>query len=557
MCVEVSMLVSEPGKEERQWKQAKLTALAGNIQRNILSTTLLCESGWTFHQEPHSFSLVHRSGVSLVDTCYFAGCPWFRLRPTQNSDSMHSWETCQTFELAAIGERQTFLHPQLCPVTRAEKEELENHRMQGHIPHHPQCVQCARGHSTFQRRRRTGKGLQTELQADFCFLKKEGETLLFSEKEGNVKVLVIVELGTNAIGYVVMNESKNEVYALINQWLQQFGFSSANTSILLHTDAEKAVGDLFTKACSQFSFSIRRSHPQQHQSNGGAERCVRRLKENLAILRADLNKCGVDVKFSPEALQLAASYIALCHNHFCKTPGTDMSPLEIACGRRLSKPVTSLFATTVLAELPDSIRGRAPDETRMVEAAFLHAGTSHGPLVQGRVRIDGESTMMRLTARNVRVIRPVQWNLELCGDVVYRVSVEATPALQASPNSDVELVDARTSTGVDSAGASNAFPFALRGHVAGGNANREQQEDVEMPAVEPKESEAKVVRKVSFHPEVEETVEPKGPVELKKSFEKTKRCPACETGMNAPGIRHNAECKRKKRQFDDMQEQAK
>ena len=218
-----------------------------------------------------------------------------------------------------------------------------NHRRQGHTPHHPAGSECAREHSTFQHRRRTAKGLSTEFQADFCWLKREGEVLDHMENQENLKILVVVDLATNNVGYIVIGEDKNAIYSQINQYLQQCGISSTSTSVLIHTDAERAVGELFTKSGSQFSFAVRRSNPQQHQSTGGAERCVRRLKESLSIFRADLSKCGVDIKFAHEPVQTALTYLSVCHNHFSKTPGTDLSPLENACGRRLSKPTSSLF----------------------------------------------------------------------------------------------------------------------------------------------------------------------------------------------------------------------
>ena len=48
--LQVSMLVSEkegPGLQS-VWKKAKMQVLVGRIQHNILSTTLLCQSGWYF-----------------------------------------------------------------------------------------------------------------------------------------------------------------------------------------------------------------------------------------------------------------------------------------------------------------------------------------------------------------------------------------------------------------------------------------------------------------------------------------------------------------------------
>ena len=373
----------------------------------------------------------------------FFGCPWVRLHPWKSLDE--DWVD-HKFALSGLAEGSQQSKSCLSPVSKSEQVDLATHRRQGHTPHHPACSECARGHSTFQHRRRTAKGLSTEFQADFCWLRKEGEVLDHMENQENLKILVVVELATNNVGYIVIGEDKNAIYSQINQYLQPCGISSTSTSVLIHTDAEKAVGELFTKSGSQFSFAVRRSNPQQHQSTGGAERCVRRLKESLSILRADLSKCGVDIKFAHEPVQTALTYLSLCHNHFSKTPGTDLSPLENACGRRLSKPTSSLFCTTVMAELPDSVKQRVPNETRLIEAAFLHCGTSHGPVVQGKVRLDGVLTLVRFTARNVRVVEPLKWDLDLCSEFLYQtgesperkriVAAESGPQEEIKPPED-------------------------------------------------------------------------------------------------------------------------
>ena len=45
--------------------------LVGRIQRNILSTTLLCQSRWYFSQTPDSFSLKHKDGATMMEVSYF------------------------------------------------------------------------------------------------------------------------------------------------------------------------------------------------------------------------------------------------------------------------------------------------------------------------------------------------------------------------------------------------------------------------------------------------------------------------------------------------------
>ena len=65
----------------------------------------------------------------------------------------------------------------------------------------------------------------------------------------------------------------------------------------VHTDSERAVGEIFGNATGRYTFSIRRAAPQQHRPVGAAERTVRELKEAFSVLRADLNAQGLDVMF--------------------------------------------------------------------------------------------------------------------------------------------------------------------------------------------------------------------------------------------------------------------
>ena len=111
-------------------------------------------------------------------------------------------------------------------------------------------------------------------------------------------------------------------------WLQHFGLTSKAVSIDVHTDSEKAVGEIIGNATGRYTFSIRRATPQQHRSVGVAERTVRELKEALSVLRADLNAQGLDVMFSHENLVDVLTYLALCNNNFSTSRGSDRSPLE-------------------------------------------------------------------------------------------------------------------------------------------------------------------------------------------------------------------------------------
>ena len=190
------------------------------------------------------------------------------------------------------------------------------------------------------------------------------------EAEGQ-KGLVLTELSTNCVGYVVVGQETRTVKNQICKWLDHFGLASSTSSVVLHTDAERAVSELVGTSSDKYTF------------------LVRRLKESLAVLRAEMNQGGADVCFTERGLHDVVTYIALSHNHFSKARGTDFSPLEYSTQRKLSRPSFAMFGQSVLAELPSSMRAQSPNKTRSIEASFVHSGLDTGPIVQGAIRIDG------------------------------------------------------------------------------------------------------------------------------------------------------------------------
>ena len=352
-----------------------------------------------------SAGLVRCSFVARFDRLWGCGChcvrrlSWMKLYPDKNVGSRDVDSVGLANDVPDKGMIQ--------PFSKAAKSELVPHRNQGHTPHNPNCLECARGRTTFKHRRRAGDLIESEIQADFGFISQHGE-VSESESPGAIKVFVMPEMVSNSIAYVVVGEDTSKVRSQITKWLLHFGLESERISIILHTDAEQAVRNLVTSSSSRFSFQVRKSGNQQHQSIGGA----RRMKESLAILRADLMEHGWDVRMSTEHLGEGLTYLALMHNHFGRSREMDMIPLEMISGRRLSK--TALFGSTVLAEIPTSLKKYVPNEARSIEASFLHPGVDHGPVVQGVRRIDDELQLVQFCARNVRTITPISWKRRLC-----------------------------------------------------------------------------------------------------------------------------------------------
>ena len=77
---------------------------------------------------------------------------------------------------------------QISPLSPAVEAQLEQHRRQGHFPHHPQCVECAKGRSVFQHRRRDLQHIECEVQADFAFVTKTGEVSEEDSRRSTMKV---------------------------------------------------------------------------------------------------------------------------------------------------------------------------------------------------------------------------------------------------------------------------------------------------------------------------------------------------------------------------------
>ena len=534
------------------WQKANLKCLVGSISHNILSTTTLCECGWEFRQS--SSGCVVRdetSGRQLGTVTYFGGCPWVRLHPAW-TEGVGTAELSVSQTMCEVGEGHLF------PLSRAAEASLEKHRLQGHTPFDPRCVICARGKATYQHRRRQEGTLETEVQADFGFVTTRGEMVTEDIAGGCLKVLVLTELATGCVGYVHVTHELRKVKTLVCRWLDHFGLASSTSSIVLHTDCERQVGDLVGTSSEKYTFLIRKSGPQQHQSGGGAERAVRRLRESLSVTRADMNQHGADVRLDEHGLQPILTYLGLMHNHFSKVHGSEFSPLEFAVQRTLSKPVPAMFGQTVLAELPTSLRAQSPNETRSIEACYVHPNLdSGGIIVQGALRIEGELVLKRFAARNVRAITPIAWNPEL-GDQLFVPLMNETQVVPdpARLRARAEVFEPR-----DDGDAVVEYPDGAPGWLV-----REMKEP-EPNVYPPEHGQAVQLKDIPVFPQPADSgtssssaSRPSGrpppfgviPEETNpaRTFPKTPRCPACDTGMNAPGIRHNAWCKKRREAFE-------
>ena len=102
------------------------------------------------------------------------------------------------------------------------------------MPFNAQCLECNRGRSVFQHRRKKEGSKDVELQADFCFLSQTGEVSL-EESERAVKILVITESMSGCLGAIVIGSDNKVVQRQLKEWLDHFGLLSKETSIVIRT----------------------------------------------------------------------------------------------------------------------------------------------------------------------------------------------------------------------------------------------------------------------------------------------------------------------------------
>ena len=164
--------------KKRTRTKGKIKAYVGQTKHNILSSTMLCNNGWKITQEKGHVEVLHqKTGQKLVKTAFFANCPWVQLSPTCDA-ATGSATPVQVFASGESESPEISAVSDLSPVTRVEEIELQKHRMNGHQPYDPRCIDCSACRGVYQHRKRESGILNVELQADFCFLSECGKFLV-------------------------------------------------------------------------------------------------------------------------------------------------------------------------------------------------------------------------------------------------------------------------------------------------------------------------------------------------------------------------------------------
>ena len=159
----------------------KIPVMVGDTPYNILSTRTLGKHGWRVVLDEGVAAHV-KSGVDMIDTCMWCDTPWIRVLPHSDGDLLMPDESTESGRMASEGH--------VAAVSQRTKEDLEAHRAKGHVPFHPDCEHCLKSRGVTQHRRKSERGLETEIVADFMFLDSSSEMISVAEQQTGTSIKV-------------------------------------------------------------------------------------------------------------------------------------------------------------------------------------------------------------------------------------------------------------------------------------------------------------------------------------------------------------------------------
>ena len=409
-----------------------LDVMVGKTTYPIISVCKLTQQGWDVTFDKDHVRMFHKKSQHEVsDLSFWHDTPWVRVVPYEGNDV--------ALNVSPVVASSFSKGDTVCALSA---DQMVQHRLRGHRPYEPTCEVCqsCRG-VTKHSRKKTPKGTEFEIHADFGFLNKDFEWVPESEdsERGNVKFLVIRESYSSSIGCVLMTGDRQRDNRQLQKWLLEMGLGGSKDqhSLRVVTDAESSVGNFISSAGLPMGVVVERAPPQGHQANGTAERTIREIKEGLKTLQLDFQRMGYTLVFSSPVFQCCMNYICFSHNNFTTVQQSSRTPRDLVIGDRARNHVFALFGCKVLAELPESIMSKNPNLPRFVEGVYLHPEfSSMGVWVSARIRIGSEMVYQRFVAKSIKLCMPVEI---LDGHGLFVRLVDERSGLPEAPRSSQEV----------------------------------------------------------------------------------------------------------------------
>ena len=191
-----------------------------------------------------------------------------------------------------------------------------------------------------------------------------------------------------------------------------------------------------------------------------------------------------------------------------------------------------------------------------MEAAYVHPGLGTGAAVEGLLRVDGQLQLRRFYARNVTEVSPLTWKAELCKSVL--IPVERLVDHEAVEPSSLPVPDQLAEHGADLFGEEKVedqpvgyqYPPTPEHELEDLDLNlHDDDEDEYVPKRKSTRTRASKRPNATTREDVEKEAK-----KVSTDMTLTPNCPACQSGMNAPGIRHSAACKRRQKELREQLE---
>ena len=536
------------GKKKTQ--SFKLACCIGDVSHNIISTTQLVKKGWSVIQSPGETYVYHEDSGSLIsDVLLWGGTPWLRAcraaQPSLKDDS-------QPMELveSSVVEPEGLKVSMVGAVELSSQEKLRQHVLRGHYPFDPHCLECQQGRGVSRAPRRSLRERILEVQVDFFFL---------GLVESKFKMILLRQVFSGLLGVTAVSENVQVTGQHLRQILAEFGLLETleGPPVDFRTDAQDEVGTVLRRSGLPREYTVNKAGPQNHDTVGSVERGVREVKEALAVLRLELAKAGLDLVDSLVAWEAASRYVTAMHNLHGKIQNTGKTGKELLRNTSEGTRISAMFCSRVLAETPESVDSIG----RFVTAAYLYpVRNSFAHFVCAKIADE----LKFFQAKSLKLVFPIEYPQDLIerfvchsgsGDhpsLVDQAPIEILPEEFARLPDQVQpprhWVDAHGRTEGCSSCATRQGRHSKKCCERYWNWIRNQKKG-EVPALPDKPEEQPPI----VEPNDPAVAVPSRPLPripgLPAGMTPTRRCPSCESGMNAPGTRHSAECRKRQAEF--------
>ena len=214
------------------------------------------------------------------------------------------------------------------------------------------------------------------------------------------------------VGVVHMGPNTDHVRASVQRWLGEMGcLGDSHGVLVVSTDDEEAVGNVFSRLQVGKDVRISKAPPQGQATNGSAKRSVRAIKENFVCVSEELRMQGLAICDTETAVGAVLEYVCFMLNSHASIHGSSKTPHEFLSGKNPSvstRPITSMFGSVVLCELPQS--AQADDRPRFLEGAYLRPefNSKSGLCL---VMLDG--VLRKIHPKSIKLVLPMRWEKSL------------------------------------------------------------------------------------------------------------------------------------------------